>query len=859
LQFWSLSPSSVASCRLLLVIREVDATNNCAAGSKFCVSEETTDDGDKLCNCSLEEEGYGARFSGYSSERTLLEDITAITKGVESLKIPTRKFRDKCGTKGRRITVETNHVSLDLSRIKNDIVIHYDVNLELELPKRLARLAMEMFRRKHYQDRYPAFDGKKNLYSSGPLPFGGEISDDVEVYDVERNSNRVFKITIKFASRVDLRSLITYMRKGTSLSAPQEAIQAIDIVLHNAQAFRYVQVGRSFFSPPQDAIIQLGDGMEMWYGFFQSAILGWKPLLNIDVVHKAFPSPKSVIEILCEILHLDIQDLQRELTEWEKHDFANYIKGLKVEYMLPNIPSSKRAYRVNTIVESASRQQFDMKGKRISVDEYFMYEKKIHLSYPNLPCLHVGSPNRTNAIYIPAELCKITKGQVVNRKLNETQTSNMIKQTATSTTERKRKILESLKSVRLNDDCVVKEFGLSVCDKFEKVEARILDAPRLEYNMNTRRGVWRVKSFIATNNLTNWIMLNLTDNTRLDEIRRFASDMQRMGQQLGMYIKRPMKVDRRDSRDLGNYFRSVKDYIQLIVVIVPDDGNLYAKVKREAEVQVGVLTQCIKGRTVQRMNPATCSNILLKINSKLNLFIGWPRCLLRPIMIVGADVTHPSPDQNNIPSVAAVCASHDPLVFKYNIQIRLQPPKVEIIEDLQSIIREQLLFFYRNTSYKPERIIFFRDGVGEGQFAQKSLFIYRTRLSTQSHISGHTETPPCKIFPIRDEDADGRNRNVPPGTIVDRQITHPTEMDFYLVSHASIQGVSRPTKYRLLWNDDHEMTEDEIEELSYYLCHMFSRCTRSVSYPAPTYNAHLAAYRARAYFEGLFPWTLHLQ
>ncbi|KAJ9591030.1 hypothetical protein L9F63_027761, partial [Diploptera punctata] len=53
----------------------------------------------------------------------------------------------------------------------------------------------------------------------------------------------------------------------------------------------------------------------------------------------------------------------------------------------------------------------------------------------------------------------------------------------------------------------------------------------------------------------------------------------------------------------------------------------------------------------------------------LNLFIGAkdvggntmrPRCLLRPIMIVGADVTHPSPDQNNIPSVAAVCASHDP-------------------------------------------------------------------------------------------------------------------------------------------------------------------------------------------------------
>jgi eukaryotic translation initiation factor 2C len=43
-----------------------------------------------------------------------------------------------------------------------------------------------------------------------------------------------------------------------------------------------------------------------------------------------------------------------------------------------------------------------------------------------------------------------------------------------------------------------------------------------------------------------------------------------------------------------------------------------------------------------------------------------------------------------------------------------------------------------------------------------------------------------RFFP-RNEDADGRNKNVPPGTVVDREITHPTEVDFYLVSHASIQ------------------------------------------------------------------------
>jgi eukaryotic translation initiation factor 2C len=76
-------------------------------------------------------------------------------------------------------------------------------------------------------------------------------------------------------------------------------------------------------------------------------------------------------------------------------------------------------------------------------------------------------------------------------------------------------------------------------------------------------------------------------------------------------------------------------------------------------------------------------------------------------MIVGADVTHPSPDQTDIPSVAAVSASHDAKAFQYNIQIRLQPPRMEIIEDLEAVMREQLLFFHRWTRFKPERIILF--------------------------------------------------------------------------------------------------------------------------------------------------------
>lgn len=44
-----------------------------------------------------------------------------------------------------------------------------------------------------------------------------------------------------------------------------------------------------------------------------------------------------------------------------------------------------------------------------------------------------------------------------------------------------------------------------------------------------------------------------------------------------------------------------------------------------------------------------------------------------------------------------------------------------------------------------------------------------------------------RFFP-NPKDGDGsRNNNVLAGTIVDREITHPNELDFYLVSHQSIQ------------------------------------------------------------------------
>lgn len=55
---------------------------------------------------------------------------------------------------------------------------------------------------------------------------------------------------------------------------------------------------------------------------------------------------------------------------------------------------------------------------------------------------------------------------------------------------------------------------------------------------------------------------------------------------------------------------------------------------------------------------------------------------------------------------------------RYCATVRVQRPRQEVIQDLASMVRELLIQFYKSTRYKPTRIIFYRDGVSEGQFRQ---------------------------------------------------------------------------------------------------------------------------------------------
>jgi len=128
---------------------------------------------------------------------------------------------------------------------------------------------------------------------------------------------------------------------------------------------------------------------------------------------------------------------------------------------------------------------------------------------------------------------------------------------------------------------------------------------------------------------------------------------------------------------------------------------------------------------------------------------------------------------------------------------RLQDPKVEIIQELEDIVHKQLCKFRERTNIVPKKIIYFRDGVSEGQFLQllneELVAIRRACLRLNIKYTPNItflvvqKRHHTRMFPKHNIDMDGKFCNVPSGTIVDTHITHPTEIDFYLCSHASIQ------------------------------------------------------------------------
>ncbi|KVI02079.1 Argonaute/Dicer protein, PAZ [Cynara cardunculus var. scolymus] len=513
---------------------------------------------------------------------------------------------------------------------------------------------------------------------------------------------------------------------------------------------------------------------------------------------------------------------------------ARSIDWVKAKKMLKNMRiktrHSNREFKITGMSEKPCNQQlFSLRVKKddgtyedqtinITVLDYFTKHRNIELTYSAyIPCIDVGKPKKPS--YLPVEVVSLSRVFTFPPSIHfvAEPSNNVIIfpwllalfSCFTST---------AMKNYHYDDDPLLASCGICIEKQFAQVDGRVLEAPKLK--------VGNGEEFFPRNGRWNF-------NNKL--------------------IDRPFSLMEEDqhNRRCGPVVRVEKmfDHIlaklpgapEFLLCILPERKNsdIYGPWKKKCLSDYGVPTQCM---CPVKITDQYLTNVLLKINSKLGginslLALEQPSRIPlihdTPTMIIGMDVSHGSPGRSDIPSIAAVVGSHSwPLISRYKASVRTQSSKVEMIEGL----------FKPQADGTDDGIM--RDGVSESQFNQVLNIELDQMIKAYQHL-GEVDVPKFTVIVAQKNhhtklfQASGPE-NVPAGTVVDSNVVHPRNYDFYMCAQSGMIGTSRPAHYHVLL-DEIGFSPDNLQNLILTLSYVYQRSSAATSIVAPISYAHLAA------------------
>jgi eukaryotic translation initiation factor 2C len=377
------------------------------------------------------------------------------------------------------------------------------------------------------------------------------------------------------------------------------------------------------------------------------------------------------------------------------------------------------------------------------------------------------------------------------------------------------------------------------------------------------------KSVVEGKRIDRWGVIDFSSELDLEE---FVLRLTNMCKSLGIHMEEPLRrhstmstlssvpnlralleslnKEAFDSKKLGGN-------LQFILCVMSRKDRGYKQLKWISETQVGIVTQCCLSTRANEANASFLTNLAFKINAKLggsNVELHDPFLEFEGkgcVLFLGADVNHPTDDTS--PSIAAVVATTNwPAANRYAARVRMQEHRTERILHFGDMSLELLQHYAQLNNVWPDKIVVFRDGVGDSNFymvLNEELSDLRRAFKTVNYNPAITLIVVHKRHSTRFFLEDGFG-NVSPGTVVDKKIVHPFEFDFYLCSHYGCFGTSKAPHYYVLLNEN-EFSSDLLQRVIYYLCFTYACGTRPVSLVPPVYYADHVAYRGRLYYEAM--------
>ncbi|KAF8464442.1 Piwi domain-containing protein [Kalaharituber pfeilii] len=644
----------------------------------------------------------------------------------------------------------------------------------------------------------------------------------------------------------------------------EQALQCLNLVLGRYPSRYHLNPTlNKYFIATSRSEQTFGPGVEALRGYFSSV----RPTVNgltcnINLCTSAFMKPGSLLDVMNEIIikagdrHFEV--LERTLTK------------IKVTYDYTGTPTMRTIYKVET--KTAGEAKFTKNGEDITVQDYFLQAYNRKLTNPDRYVVNLGSRNRE--ILVPPEFCTIVPGQRY-RGSSRHFTAEMIKFAKMPAAASRNRILtegmETLGHLRPRDTVLKDQFGIEVSKMMLVVKGRILCSPQLSYKNSTFRpevGRWQlseVKFLRSIPKIKVAVIIWDPIAIRRDLIQEFYGELKIACEKYGLVMETDPKILLGTDIDKHLQLAVQKQCDMALFVLGTKDRKIYANVKRMGDIVYGIPTLCLQFKTCIDRNhdPATLANIAMKLNSRfggLNHALSHtPTFLRQKVMILGMDLTHASAGSlPGAPSIAGVVASVDGNYSLYLASMKLQTAKDAGQGELRKMTLERLRVWHeKNDGSLPDAILAYRDGVSEGEYemvlneelpqieaACKDAVM---ELYNRPHTIKITLLVVGKRHHTRFYTKHTPSQNPAVGTTVDEGITDPLGIDWYAQTHACpAPATAKPAHYILL-KDENQLSKQAIQEMTYSLCYLYSRCPLAVSICPPARYADLLCERGRCY------------
>ncbi|CAF3650729.1 unnamed protein product [Rotaria sordida] len=656
-----------------------------------------------------------------------------------------------------------------------------------------------------------------------------------------------------------IRNIYDFIEKKIN-NRPRETVRIIETLFTQRARNDLIAIRNQYYDRRRQ-LDDLGDGRGMAKGFYQALFLTQGgPTINVNLTFTCFYMPLRFVEFACKYLRKDITS---DLREEDLKPFEKIIRNLSIETM----HTGRRIfYRFHGFGRPANQLMFPRgedneqaasaaNVKEISVANYFA-EKYRKLMYPHLPCINAmkGAQNKPN--WLPMEVVNIVEWQRSLKPLDKQQRGLVSRNTIIKPGQRYDEIMKIVRNNQFDRDPYLKELNIHVEDKeMLEIKARVLSPPAIIYRRRGRGeviesvncGKWRIRNwFYTTSEINSWGMIYFGDKSNRsieNMLYEFQNQLPDLLRRNGFVINIEPSLTIKNSfeNEINNTLLDAsRQRWQLAIVIINsrNSDNVYNCVKKYANTRIGLMTQCVNFQALERnMNKLDMyvENLSQKINGKLggiNGVVNIKSALSHSsredlFMFFGADVTH-STCSSDRPSIAAVVGSRDLTNSLYAARLCEQYPKkgrcsLEIIKELDKMVIDLLQVFADSCGDRlPNKIVFYRDGVDEGQY-QKVLDNEVIKIKHACCIVYRDKPLPKLAFIVVKKRHNTRfflydnnqTMNVQAGTVIDQNIIHPTQFDFYLCSQAAIMGTSRPALYHVLY-DEIGFSSDDIQQLTYW-------------------------------------------